>query len=402
MSNIGIIGGGASGLMAAIFAAQKGHAVTILERLDRVGKKILATGNGRCNITNTDISLLHYHGAYVEDMFSAFSYFSPQDTISFFESIGVDMIAEENGKMYPRSLQAGSVLDNLRYECARLGVSEQCGFEVKSIRTQKDGFLLTSYQGESRHFDKIILSTGGKAASKLGSNGTGYDLAKSLGHHVSNTFAALCKIQVTENFLKGISGVKFNGTICVNSGQKSKIDEILFTDNGLSGPAVFSVSREISALIEQKKPVRVTLDLCPDLDTNMLFRLLMDRFDTMPYKTASESLIGFVNKKLIFSLLHTAGIDKKTLSSSISKAQINALCGAFKSWEFHIEKVAPFADAQVCCGGVDTSEICKETMESKKCPGVFLTGELLDIDGDCGGFNLQWAWTSGAIAGQNI
>ncbi len=401
MKQIGIVGGGAAGLIAAIFAARRGHAVTILERMDRVGKKILSTGNGRCNITNRDIALSHYHGEHIEDICSAFSLFSLEDTLNFFEEIGIDVVEKEQGKLYPRSLQATSVLDNLRYECARLGVVERCKFEVKTIQKQGKGFLVTSYQNETQYLDCVIITTGGKASSQLGSNGTGYDLAKSMGHHVGKLFPALTKIKAAETFLKSISGVKVDGTVTIE-GNVSQCDEILFTDNGLSGPAVFAISRQISERIHRKEPTKVWIDLFPDLSQNDLFMLLMRRFNQMPYKMAAENLIGFLPKKLIFPILKTADIDKRFLSSAIDKSQINALCRVLKSWEFHVEKVAPFAEAQVCCGGIDTREIDKNTMESRLCPGLFFAGEILDVDGDCGGFNLQWAWTSGAIAGQNV
>ena len=392
MSNIAIIGGGASGLIAAIFAAQNGHAVTILERMNRVGKKILATGNGRCNITNQNINKEAYHGTHKEDMMGAFSLFSLQDTIDFFENLGIIMTEEENGKMFPLSLQASSVLDNLRYECERLGVLEECSFDVTNIKRQKNGFLVSDSKGENHYFDRVILAAGGRASSALGSNGSGYTLAKMMGHTIVPSFAALCKIYVEEDFVRAIAGVKFMGEITVEGCDSSARDEILFTENGISGPAVFSVSRTISQKMHENKPVSVLLDMFPDIPKNELFRILYTRMEAMPYKTIAENLIGFLHKKLILTVLRSAEIDKNMLSSHMTKSQISSLCRILKEWKFEVSKVASFNDSQVCAGGVLTREVDPFTMQSKKCPGLYITGELLDIDGDCGGFNLQWAW----------
>ena len=399
---IAVIGGGASGLISAIIAARRGKSVSILERMSRTGKKLLATGNGRCNLTNVEVNPSHYHGGQKDLMMKTFAVFSREDTIQFFQEIGIDLVSEADGKMYPYSLQASSVLDNLRYEANRIGVTEICDFDAASIRPKKGGFLITSYSGKTFHADKVILAAGGRAASHLGSNGSGYSLAQSLGHSITKTFPALVKLQLKESFLKEIAGVKLNGIVSAGQSCQSRADEILFTSNGISGPAVFDISRFVSEQTAQGKEVPVELDLYPDLSQEDLSNRLCLRFQTMGYKTLEENLNGFVNKKLIRAFLRSHGYNPGVFSQDLRQKDSKALACGLKSWGFHAIATAGFKEAQVCCGGIRTDEINPLTMESKICKGLFIAGEIMDIDGDCGGYNLQWAWTSGAAAGLHI
>lgn len=399
---VAVIGGGAAGLISAIIAARRGKAVSILERMPRTGKKLLATGNGRCNVTNIEISPVHYHGGQKDRMMQAFEQFSHEDTIRFFQEIGIDLICESDGKMYPYSLQASSVLDNLRYEANRLEVAEICEFDVASIRKNGNRFLITSYDGKTVQSDKVILAAGGRAASHLGSNGSGYSLAQSLGHSVTKTFPSLVKLQLKEPFLKEIAGVKLNGTVTADQTCKSKADEILFTGNGVSGPAVFEISRFASEKIVQGKDVSIQLDLFPEIALAELIEKLCTRFRVLDYKTLEENWNGFLNKKLIRAFLRSQAYEPKMSSASLTQKDAEKLARGLKEWTFHAVSTAGFKEAQVCCGGIRLDEINPLTMESKKCRGLFVAGEIMDVDGDCGGYNLQWAWTSGAIAGKHV
>ena len=399
---IAVIGGGAAGLISAIMAARRGKSIFILERMPRTGKKLLATGNGRCNLTNMDLSVSHYHGEQKEAMMSTFEQFSKEDTIQFFHEIGIDLIQEEDGKLYPYSLQASSVVDNLRYEASRLGVTEICEFDAASIRPSKGGFQITAYNGKTFQADKVILAAGGRAASHLGSNGSGYSLAQSLGHSITETFPALVKLKLKEPFLKEISGVKWNGTVTVCQAQTSKVDEILFTDQGISGPAVFEISRFVSEQTVLGREAEIKLDLYPKLEQDDLADRLCQRFYTMGYKTLEENLNGFFHKKLIRAFLKSQSFDPGRFAETVTGAEAKQLAKALKAWPFYAVATAGYREAQVCCGGVRTNEVDPLTMESLKCKNLFLAGEILDIDGDCGGYNLQWAWTSGAIAGNHV
>ena len=246
---IAIIGGGAAGYTAAIAAAERGLSVTIYERCDKAAKKILATGNGRCNMSNINADVMHK--------------FWVDETLDFFERLGIVPKIEENGKIFPFSYQAAAVSDVLRFEAQRLGVNTVCGFEVSKIKKSGDGFLITSYSGRETKADKIILAAGGKASPSLGSNGSGYELAKSLGHRITRLFPSLVQIKTDNRYTKALQGLKINGSAAFyKDGKRKKVSdgEILFTDYGLSGPPIFNLSR----LVSEGNGGEIRLDLMPE------------------------------------------------------------------------------------------------------------------------------------------
>ncbi|SCL89723.1 NAD(P)/FAD-dependent oxidoreductase [Sporanaerobacter sp. PP17-6a] len=399
-----VIGGGASGMIAAIAAKRKGALVTILERNPRVGKKILATGNGRCNYTNMDIDIKNYHGENPEFARYILSQFGADKTIDFFEKLGITPTVEEGGKVFPMSLQSSSVLDVLRMELEELKVETICDFYVKSVKKIENGFIVRSEKGTSLRTDKIILATGGKSMPSSGSDGNGYELSRSLGHKITNIFPGLVQLKTEERLLKEADGVKIIGNIkLANHGciLREERGDILFTNYGISGPPVLQISREALELINMGQNPVVIISIINDRTKEELREYLKKRFNYKPKRTMEESLIGLINKRLIGIILKKTEIDRRKSSENITRVELEKIVNILTNWEMKIIGSKSFPSCQITAGGVSTDEINSKTLESKIVKGLYFSGELIDIDGDCGGFNLQWAWASGYIAGEN-
>jgi len=399
---IAVIGGGAAGLIASIVASRAGAEVTIFEKMNKVGKKILATGNGRCNYTNMNLSAACFHGKNVKQAEKVLQYFDLNRTLSFFEDIGIYPFVDESGKVYPNSLQASSILDVLRYEAQRLNVKEITEFEVKELRKNKDKFSIIGLS-ETYYADKVILCTGGKASPQLGSDGGGYKLAATFGHKLIEPFPALVQLKLNGNFFKRITGIRFEGIVKGITDKKiirEEAGEILFTEYGISGPPILQISRMVLEELNKGERVYVSVDMFPNLSKNMLCEILSDRFIKMGYKTLEESLVGFINKKLISVILIEAGFDNKEIKcGKLNKKEIYKIIDILKEWKFEVTGHNTWQQAQVTAGGIELSGVNLETLESNKVKGFYIAGEILDVDGDCGGFNLQWAWSSGYTAG---
>lgn len=401
-----VVGGGASGMMAAIAARRKGAEVTILERNDRVGKKLLATGNGRCNYTNTTISysniLESYHSANPKFIYSALYNFDIYQTIDFFEILGITPTVEEN-KVYPNSLQASSVLDVLRYEIENLGIQLITEAYVVDI-IKKNNFNIKLKDGRNLTSDKVILATGGMAMPASGSDGNGYSLAKSFGHILIDIFPGLVQLKLEGNIFRSIKGIKFPGNAGLYLNDKLIIEDrgdILFTDYGISGPPILQISRRALEYLRKKEDVRLRVTIITNMTKDDLIQYLTRRFECMPKKKIVEALIGLINKRLIIPILKEINVDKDKNVNQLSGYEIERLAGILSSWEFKIRDSNGWGQAQVTAGGIDTKDIDDKTMESKLIKGLYMVGELLDVDGDCGGFNLQWAWSSGHVAGSH-
>lgn len=402
---VAIIGGGAAGIVAAIAASYKGADVTILEKNARIGKKILATGNGRCNLTNINLSTANYHGHDPAFAQSALAKFDVKKTIGFFERLGVAHKVEEGGKVFPVSNQASSVLDVLRYELDNAGVRVLCETPVSDIKKKDNGFIIALQNGGEFQADRVILAAGGKAAPNLGSNGSGYTLAKSLGHSIVEPFPALVQLKLSSTFLKQIQGVKFVGDaeIVVNNRTVQKASgEILFTEYGASGPPVLALSRKAGEYLQKGETVWLKLVLINTWGGDELERYLIKRFNNGPEKELSFSFVGYINKRLVPVILKEAGIqDIRKPAGRVSPAERGNISRILRDWRFQIKGTTSWPAAQVTAGGVDVREINRDTMESKIVPKIYFAGEIIDIDGDCGGYNLQWAWSSGFVAGEN-
>lgn len=400
-----IIGGGASGMVAAITAARNGAEVIILEQLTRVGKKLLATGNGRCNLTNAKLGIKNFHGNNPEFAFSAFAQFDQSDTIEFFKDLGIHCIKEDGGKIFPASLQAGSVLDVLRYEMSSLGIEEVCDSVVVSIAPKNNRFEVHLKNGKVLGCDKVILATGGKASPGLGSNGSGYNLAKGLGHSIVEPFPALVKLNLDAPYLKSISGTKIVGDAAIESDGiiiNRETGELLFTDYGISGPPILQLSRCAGEELRNGKKTILVLDLFPNKVMDEILNILQDRISLRKDKPLDFSFVGLINKRLINAILKEAGItDLQMPCKDVTDEQLHRILSKLRFWSIPISGTQSWNEAQVTAGGIDVTEINPQTMESKLIPGLYFAGEIMDIDGDCGGFNLQWAWSSGYISGIN-
>lgn len=396
-----VIGGGAAGLMAALTAAEQGSDVLLLERQSRVGRKLLATGNGRCNLTNLNLSCANYHGAEPAFTAPALSAFGPEDTLEFFRAFGLLTIAEDSGRVYPLSDQAGSVVDVLRFAVEAAGVGVRTEFDVTSVKQTKTGFKVCS-ESESILTDKVILCCGGMAGGKLGGTKSGYELLQSLGHHVTRLYPALVQLKTDNTYVRSLKGVRADAAVTLKRGNEvlaESAGEVQFADYGVSGPAIFEISR---AAAGEKGELAVHLDLLRDLDFAQVQETIRRRGEVMPTLTLENLLTGMVHNRLGRTVLRYAGYDLNTPVSSLRQGDAKKIAAALKAFALPVTGTQGFDAAQVTAGGVRTDEFDPNTMESKLVPGLYAAGEVLDVDGDCGGYNLQWAWASGRLAGKTL
>lgn len=398
-----VVGGGASGLVAAITAARTGEKVCILERLSRIGKKLLVTGNGRCNLTNTMMTPKQFHsssGAPIKKVLDRFGY---QDTIQFFKDLGVLPLIEGT-KVYPLSEQATTILDVLRMEVERLKIKVYTDTKIIAIYQQDNKWYLKTEDKSLFKAEKVIIATGGMTNTSLGCDGLGYQLLKQVGHHISEPFPILVHLLSSEPYCKMIKGTKIKATVKIfveDSLKREEYGEVLFTEDGLSGPPIFQVSRIASEAQLKKQSVVVALDILTQFSEDELLSELYERIHNYPERTIDELLIGIVHKRLIIPLLKAAAIEKSCRAiSQLGYEEILRLIQTLKYFKFKIIGTRSYKFAQVTAGGIKANEIDFETMASKKAPNLYITGEVIDVDGDCGGYNLQWAFATGFIAGE--
>lgn len=397
-----VIGGGASGMTAAIYAARAGAAVTILEHTDRIGKKILSTGNGRCNMTNLHQSVHCYRSSQPDFPMAVLKQFSTEQTLDFFKELGI-LTKSKDGYLYPNSEQASAVLDVLCMEIGHLGIEVVCGCHIQSVKKLKggQGFQLHTSLGNFQAAC-VVLAAGSKAAPVTGSDGSGYELAKQLGHSIIPPLPALVQLRCKENHYKQLAGIRTEVKLSLLADQRvaaSETGELQLTDYGISGIPTFQISRYASEALSQKKTVVAEIDFLPHQSFKETEEFFRDRARHMGHKTCEEWMVGILNKKLSVVLLKLAGISRDQPVSGMDSEKWQTLLKQIKEYKTVITATNSFEQAQVCCGGVDTREIEPDTMESRQVRGLYLAGELLDVDGICGGYNLQWAWSSGAVAG---
>lgn len=398
-----IIGGGASGLTAAILCARNGALVTVVEHMDRVGKKILSTGNGRCNLTNLRMDPQCYRSSQEDFPMEVIQGFPVKETLLFFQGLGIEP-KNRNGYIYPNSDQASSVLDVLRCEMEYLGIEVMLSCRVMGIKAEgKDGegFRIHTDQGVLKA-DALILAAGSKAAPATGSDGSGYELAERLGHRIIKPLPALVQLRCQGNLYRQLAGIRTEARVSLwVDGVKTAEDqgELQLVDYGLSGIPVFQISRFAARALDERKGVVVQVDFLPFWEEKEAYGLLKKRAERLGYKSSEELLTGLLNKKLSGVLLKLASIHPSRKAGELSGRELNHLIEQLKSYQAIVMSVNPFASAQICCGGVDTEEVEPRTMESRIRKGLYVVGELLDVDGICGGYNLQFAWSSGALAG---
>ncbi len=398
-----VIGGGAAGLTAAIAAAGQGADVTILEHTDRVGKKILSTGNGRCNLSNKKIDETCYRCSQNGFPMAVLSQFPLSDTLAFFEGLGL-MIKDKNGYLYPHSEQASSVLDALRLETERKRVAVVTGCEVRQIRRGRAGGYTVTCQDRSLEADALVLATGSMAAPKTGSDGSGYELARRLGHRVIRPLPALVQLRCAQKYFKEVAGVRCEARVTLESGRRvlaSDTGELQLTDYGISGIPVFQVSRYASVALAKGEPVDAYLNFLPTMKEAQVRAFLSARTRLLGDRLSADFLLGVLPKKLAALLLKLAEIPPAVPVREVRAQAWERLALQLTAFHAQVTAANSFDQAQVCCGGVDTREVDPRTMESRLCPELYLAGELLDVDGICGGYNLQWAWSTGMIAGKN-
>ena len=400
-TEIAVIGGGASGLMAAITAKKSGKEVIILERKDRILKKVLITGNGRCNITNVNANISNYFGKNISSVENILNRFTPQDTMDFFNELGIVCNEENRGKVYPLSGQASSVVDALRFEAEKLGIKIETEFYVRKI--EKDGFKFKIYSEDKKKIEagRVILAAGGQSYPELGSNGSGFELAKELGHSVTKLSPSIVQLKTEKNQVKGLQGIKTDVAVTAY-GNNKKIctydGELLFTDYGISGNVVFN----ISFVMPLYKNVEFEIDFMEKFDYNELYEMLKERKRILSHLTMENYFNGMINKKLGQFLSKVSGIEKLSKPvKDLNDSDIRKLCTVLKKYRVKILETTGFKNAQVTAGGVSLDEVNTEILESKIVKGLYFSGEVLDVYGECGGFNLQWAWASGYIAGEN-
>ena len=400
-TEIAVIGGGASGLIAAITARKAGKKVTILERKERILKKVLVTGNGRCNLTNARASISNYFGKNILLIENILNNFTPQNVMDFFYELGVICNEEERGKVYPLSGQASSVVDALRFEAEKLGIKIETEFYVRKI--EKDGFKFKISSEDKRKIEanRVILSTGGQSYPELGSNGSGFQLAKDFGHSITKLSPAIVQLKTEKYQVKGLQGIKADTSVTAY-GDNKKIctynGELLFTDYGISGNVVFN----ISFVMPLYKNVEFEIDFMKKFDYNELYELLRKRKKIMAHLTMENYFNGMINKKLGQFLSKMSGIEKLSKPvKDLNDNEIRKLCTSLKKYRINILETTGFKNAQVTAGGISLDEVNTDTLESKIIKGLYFSGEVLDVYGECGGFNLQWAWASGYIAGKN-
>lgn len=394
---IAIIGGGASGMAAALAAAENhNNQIILLERQARVGRKLQATGNGRCNLSNIHALNKGYHGQNPDFVSSAISAFPPEDTLRWFASLGLFTVTEESGKVYPYSDQANSVVDVLRLSLAKDNVTLKTGYEVTKIQRTDTGFQITN--GEEPIFcDKLIVACGGLAGSKLGGTMSGYKLLAKLGHRSTKLRPSLVQIKSTWPEFPSLKGVRANCCVQIlHNGEcyAQSTGELQLTEHGISGPVIFEISRDVCAASGKWS---AKLDFMPSISGEMLESELKRRRNTnLPME---ELLTGILHNRLGRVLTKAAGIKGKQFVNQISSTELREVVACVKELEVDLTEPLGMDSAQVTAGGVLTDGFDPNTMESRLVPGLYACGEVLDIDGDCGGYNLQWAWSSGRCAG---
>lgn len=398
-----VIGGGASGMVAAVMAARTGARVAVLEHMDILGKKILATGNGKCNFASETQGVSSYYGADPDFVLPVFAQYDLEWILGFFRELGIESRMIRGG-YYPRSEQALSVAEALRMELKRLKVDVVCNCGIRKIHREAMGYLAETKEGS--YFAKsCVMATGGKTYKSSGSDGSGFLYLNALGHHVTPLFPALIGFHGEESFYPVLAGIRMQAALTLYVDQQiiaSETGELQFTNYGVSGIPVFQLSHPAArALLEQKKTA-FSIDFYPELSIEELSQTLFGRMQgILGKRSLHQAFNGMFPEKLIDVLLVCSGLKPEQAADTLTKKQCHVLAHTIKEFSVTLKQWHNFDQAQVTAGGVDTSEINPETMESKLCPGLFFAGEMMDIDGKCGGFNLQWAWASGASAGSH-
>lgn len=404
MKNIAIIGGGASGLMAALFAARSGASVTLYEHNASVGKKILASGNGRCNIINTAATYADYAGNDPQFVTYALKQMNFHYFQSFCHSLGLLLDIKEDGRCYPLSNEAKSVLIALKSAVTEAGVHILTECAVTAISKDTNGFIITSDKGK-QCYERVLIATGSEAAPQLGATADGYAFARSFGHDIIPTYPSLVQLHLSSKHPPKMAGVKTVAEVTlVISGKKetTATGDILFTSYGISGLAILDISQRASYALLNKQRVSLSLNLLPRYDRQSLASTIEKLFASVPTQTVQNALCGLLPAKIVTYLLDDAGIALSARVSTLNPKEVKKLTHLIGEWKFEVSDTHGFKHAEVSGGGVSTAQVNNKTMESKLVEGLYFAGEVLDIVGRRGGYNFNFAWASGMIAGKEI
>ena len=398
-----VIGGGASGLAAALAAARCRAKVILLEKGRALGRKVLASGGGRCNLGNRDIRPERYHGgapAFAADVLSGFALLQAR---SYFEGLGLMLLEEPDGRIFPRCGRSRAVVDLFQAALNELGADIRLNAGVKKIERSAEGFSAVLEDGGRLRADSVVLCCGGAASPQLGGGEDGYALARSLGHSLTPVTPALVPLSTKEGWVRRLDGIRAEVSLRAECGRIPASEahgELLFTDYGVSGPAALDLSREIVRALPERK-VFCAVNLFPEFTEDRLSRFLEERAARLCHRSLKGFLTGMLPDKMPAVFLDHYHLSAHETTDALGEAGLRRLCKALREWRFEVAGPRPWKEAMVSAGGVDVSEVDPRTLESKKGPRLFLAGELLDVDGDSGGFNLHFAWASGLAAGRS-
>ncbi len=399
--NIAVIGGGASGLIAAIEAKKNSDSsciVSIFEKNDRVGRKILSTGNGRCNLGNNSRDICHYGGTITNIVPQVF--FNFPDTKEYFRSFGL-ICREEDNRLYPNSNHASSVLDTLRLSAQSCGVDVYCNCEITEIYLKKNKFILKSSENIIYNSDIVIFSIGGYSAPALGTDGSAFSILKNLGIKILRCYPALCPIKTDSNLVNNLKGIRIHANVSLFDLNEnliaSELGEVQFTSDSLSGVCVFN----LAAYCNNRNDLFISIDLMPNASLNEVYQMISDIYTKRNNWLLEDFLTGIFQKKMTFQILKKCNISLKSIKMTymLSKKDLYNIADIIKDWRFPVRSLSEWSNSQVTNGGVPLEEINSD-LELKKIPNFYVTGEALDLHGACGGFNLNWAWASGFYVGR--
>lgn len=401
-ADVAVIGAGASGLMAAYQAATAGATVILFEKEKRPGRKLAATGNGRCNLSHRGFSLRNFHGGQPHFPAAALQRLPESATLALFEDMGLSVVEDTRARYYPRSLQAGAVVDVLRFSCAEAGVALQTETPVQHITQAPHGFIVHT-PTEGIPAKTVIVACGGAAAAPLGGSVSGYKLLEHFGHRRTAIRPGIVQLKTDPEAVRGLRGQKWDVRLALHVNGKAAAEdegEVLFTDYGLSGPPVLQLSALAVRALAQRDRVNLHLDVVPGLSEANLSQTLVARRQSHPARSREQLLIGLLPRMLAVAHLKAIGASPLTAQAgTLTDKQLRSLAGRLKNWIIPVTGSQDLSAAQVTLGGIATDDFDPETLASWLVPGLYACGEVLDVDGDCGGYNLQWAWSSGYVAG---
>ena len=409
MAKVVIIGGGAAGMFASIFAADNGHEVHVYEKNEKLGKKLFITGKGRCNVTNaSDMDVLFSSMVSNEKfMYSSFYGYTNQDVMDFFENAGLKLKIERGNRVFPESDHSSDVIRTLEREMKSRGVKIHLHSTVKRILSVDGQFTAIELADKTRvEANKCIVATGGMSYQTTGSTGDGYRFGESIGHSVTNLRPSLVPLETKGAFVPKLQGLSLkNVSVAIYDGKKeiySDFGEMLFTHYGVSGPMIISASAYVGKILEKKKELKLVVDLKPALSEEQLDARMLREFDENQNKRFKNAVAGLFPSKLLPVMLEIGGVDGEKKVNEVSRDERQGFVRTIKNLEMTIVKAREFKEAIVTQGGIKVKEIDPGTMESKVVKGIFFVGEVLDLDAVTGGFNLQIAWSTGAAAGRSV